>query len=241
MDALDRLRTRLGERRLFASARARRRFLAHVAVAVAVLVAASLIVHRHLSVLTDPARLRAFVRGYGIWAPLVFVCLQALQVVVAPIPGHVMAVVSGYLFGAWWGAVYNLVGLTIGSTLAFWLSRRFGRAYVERIVHEEALARFDALGDDYARPVLLAFFLVPGLPDDVLCFAGGLTRIPLWQLVVLAVVGRAPAFVLATLVGDLLGTDRILGAAVVAAVLAVAAVVGYLNRDRLVRLFGGDP
>ena len=238
---LDRLRTRLGERRVFASARARRRFVVHVVVAVLALVLATAFVGRHVAFLTDAARLRAFIDGYGIWAPLVFVVLQALQVVLAPIPGQILAVVAGYLFGAWWGTLYNMIGITVGSTVAFWLSRRFGRTYVERIIDEKALAQFDAIGDEYARPALFFFFLIPGLPDDVLCFVGGLTRIPLWQLVVLAVVGRAPAFFLANVVGDLLGADRVGMAVVLFAVLTVASVVSYLNRDRLVRLLGGNP
>jgi uncharacterized membrane protein YdjX (TVP38/TMEM64 family) len=234
-------RTRLGELRVFASARSRRRFAIHLVVAAVALVALTVLVRRHLAFLTDGPALRAFVREFGFWAPLVLVVLQAVQVVVAPIPGQLLAVASGYLFGTWWGTLYNVVGITIGSTVAFWLSRRFGRAYVETIVHEEALATFDAVSDDYARPTLLVLFLVPGLPDDVLCFVGGLTEVPLRQLVVLAVVGRTPAFFLANVVGDFLGTDRTAEAIGLAAVVLVLSALGYLNRDRIVRLLRGEP
>ncbi len=144
--------------------------------------------------MTNAAELRVFIRQYGVFSPVVVIALQALQVVFAPIPGQVLAVVAGYLFGAWWGTVYNMVEITIGSSIAFWLSRRFGRAYVESIVHEDALERFDAIDTDTAGLTLFVLFLIPGLPDDMLCFAGGLTGIPLWQLVGIAVVGRAPAF-----------------------------------------------
>lgn len=239
--ALRRLRARLGETRVFASARSRRRFVVHTVVVAVALVAATLVVRRHLAFLTDTAALRSFVRGYGVWSPVVFVCLQALQVVVAPVPGQVLAVVAGYLFGPWWGTLYNVVGVTIGSAVAFWLSRRFGRTYVERIVHEEALRRFDAVDDDRARVTLFLLFLIPGLPDDVICFAGGLTRIPLWQLVVLAAVGRTPAFLLANVVGGLLGAGRPLAAAVLTVVLAVGSAVGYLYRDRLLGRLGDGP
>lgn len=235
----DRLR-RLGDVRVFASAASRRRFLRHVVVAGLLVVAAAVLLRRHLALLTDATALREFIRGFGVWAPLAFVLVQALQVVVAPIPGQVLAVVAGYLFGAWWGTLYNVVGVTLGSTLAFWLSRRFGRAYVESIVHEDALARFDAVDDDRVRVTLLVFFLIPGLPDDVLCFAGGLTRVPLWQLVVIAVVGRTPAFFLVNVVGDFLGTGRVAAAVALAALLAAASVLGYRYRDRVLDSFGGD-
>ena len=238
---LGRVWTRLAEARVFASARSRRRFAVHLLVALVALAVATVLVRRHLAFLTDAAELRAFVRGYGPWAPLVLVVLQTLQVVVAPIPGQILAVVAGYLFGPWWGTLYNMIGITLGSTIAFWLARRYGRGYVETIVHEEALATFDELSDEYARSTLFLFFLVPGLPDDVLCFAGGLTRVPIRQLVVIAIVGRTPAFFLANLVGDLLGTDRIPAAVGLAAVVLVVSVLGYLNRDRLLRRLRREP
>jgi len=234
---LRRLRATVRDTQLFASPRSRRRFLLHLLVAVVLVGALTLVVHRNLQFLTNPRELRAFIRGYGFWSPVVLVVLQALQVVLAPVPGQVLAVVAGYLFGAWWGTLYNMIGVTIGSTVAFWLSRRFGRSYVERIVHEDALSRFDGISDDNVRLGLFVFFLLPGLPDDVLCFVGGLTKLPLWQLVLIAVVGRAPAFFLVNVVGELLGTARFEAAALLALVILALSAVGYANRDRLVALF----
>lgn len=234
---LNRLRARLENTRVFASSRSRRRFIVHLLALGFAFVVATVLVHRHFAFLTDAQAVREFIQGYGILAPVVLIVLQAVQVVVAPIPGQVLAVVAGYLFGIWWGTLYNMIGITIGSAIAFWISRRYGRTYVENIVHEETLAQFDAISDDYGRAALFFFFLVPGLPDDVICFAGGLTDIPLWQLVVLAVIGRTPAFFLVNVVGDLLGTDRFPTAIVLAALLVAISVVGYRNRDRLIQYF----
>jgi uncharacterized membrane protein YdjX (TVP38/TMEM64 family) len=234
---LNRLQIWLQNARIFASSRSRRRFIVHLCMLVLAFVVATVLIRRHAAFLTDTQALRELIRGYGIWAPVVLILLQTVQVVAAPIPGQVLAVVAGYLFGAWWGTLYNMIGITIGSTIAFWISRRYGRAYVENIVHEEALGRFDAVSDDYGRSALFFFFLVPGLPDDVICFAGGLTDIPLWQLIVLAVVGRAPAFFLVNVVGNLLGTDNVPAAVGLAVILVVISVLGYRNRNRLVRLF----
>ncbi|MFC4405975.1 TVP38/TMEM64 family protein [Haloarchaeobius iranensis] len=235
---LERVRTQLAEFQLFESKQSRRRFLLHLLVLVVAFGAAVLIVRRHLSFLRDAEALREFVAGYGVLAPLVLILLQAVQVVAAPIPGQVLAVVAGYVFGTWLGTLYNMIGIMIGSTVAFWLSRRYGRAYVENIVHDEALAQFDSVSEDYAAPALFFFFLVPGLPDDVLCFAGGLTDIPLWKLIVIALVGRAPGFFLANVFGDLLGTDQFGPALALAVGLLVLSVLGYLYRDRVIRLFG---
>jgi len=155
---LNRLQTWLQNARIFASSRSRRRFIVHLFTLVLAFVVATVLIRRHAAFLTDTQALRELIRGYGIWAPVVLILLQTVQVVAAPIPGQVLAIVAGYLFGAWWGTLYNMIGIIIGSTIAFWISRRYGRAYVENIVHEEALGRFDAVSDDYGRSALFFFF-----------------------------------------------------------------------------------
>jgi len=231
---LEQVQSLVGNVRLFRSSRTRRRFLVHAAIALAVLAATVLLVRRYVPILTDASALRTVIRGFGALGPLVLVLLQAVQVVAAPIPGQVLGLVAGYLYGAWWGTLYNLVGITLGSTAAFWFSRRYGRPYVERIVHPDTLDRFDAIDDDRTRAALFVFFLLPGLPDDALCFVGGLTRLPLWQLVVIAAVGRAPAFFLVNVVGEFLGAGRLAASLAVAALVVSVSLVAYrYHRDIL--------
>lgn len=223
--------------RVFVSRRTRRSALAWALGLCVVLGLGYLALGRFAPLLTDPAALRAFVRGFGVWAPLAFVAIQAAQVVVAPIPGQLTGFAAGYVFGAVAGSVYSLVGITIGSTVAFWLSRRLGRPYVERVVTPETLDRFDDLAERNAAAGLFLAFLVPGLPDDAICFVGGLTDLPLWRLVLVAVAGRAPGFVLMAVAGARLASEQVVDAALLVLTLTALAVVGYLSRDRLVAWF----
>ena len=225
--------------RVFASARARNRTLAHLFVGGLLLLGSTLLLRERLSVLTDAATARAYVRGFGAWAPLALIVLQTLQVVFAPVPGQVLAAVAGYLFGPWLGTLYNMIGIGLGSALAFWLSRRFGRAYVERTVHADVLERFDAFVERRGLLALFVLFLVPGLPDDALCFVGGLTTIPLRRLVVVAVVGRAPAFFLANVFGDLLANGDLRAAGALFVAVGVLSLLGYLYRDRIADALDG--
>lgn len=219
--------------RIFASPRARRRVLVHLLVGATLVVVGVVLLRRQLAFLFDAAAVRAFVGGFGTLAPVVLIVLQAVQVVVAPIPGQVLAAVAGYLFGPWWGTLYNMIGIVVGSTAAFWLSRRFGRSYVERMVADDAMETFDELVERHGVVSLFILFLIPGLPDDALCFVGGLTPIPLWKLVLIAAVGRAPAFFLVNVFGHLVATDDPRGAVVLLAVIVGLSVLGYLNRDRI--------
>jgi uncharacterized membrane protein YdjX (TVP38/TMEM64 family) len=219
--------------RVFESRERRRQFvLAALGVALA-FAGLYALVRRYLPFLTSGAELRALVAEAGAFGPLVFIGVQAAQVVVAPIPGQATAFVSGYLFGAVRGTVYSLVGVTIGSFVAFWLSRRYGRPFVERAIRAEVLARFDAFVEEAGTLGLLVVFLVPGLPDDAVCFAAGLTDVRLRKLVAIVIVGRTPAYVLVNLSGASLAEGDFRLSVLLALATLALSVWGILRREWL--------
>ncbi len=68
----------------------------------------------------------------GVDGPLVFIVIQALQVIVSPVPGEITGPVGGALFGTLWGAVYSTIGLTLGTLACFALGRKWGEPLVVR-------------------------------------------------------------------------------------------------------------
>ena len=175
------------------------------------------------------------------FAPAVFVAIQALQVVIAPIPGHAMGLVSGYLFGTLWGTLYSVVGAVVGSYVAFSLSRRFGRPFVESVVDPDTLDRFDDLTHDHGLFALFVVFLVPGLPDDVLCFTAGLTDLRIHHMVAVALIGRFPGFFLANLAGAQFAAARFEEGVAVLAFIALLSLLAYAFRGPLLAQIGGEP
>ena len=150
----------------------------------------------------------AFVGSLGPLGPLAYMGLQILQTVVAPIPGNVVGAIGGLLFG-WWGILWTTIGATIGAALVFWVSRRFGRTLVEKVVKKESLDKFDFIIGKRASFVLLLIFLIPGLPDDIVCYIAGLTDVPIKKLILIFVVGRIPAVVGNNMIGTGLGDGNI--------------------------------
>ena len=217
--------------KLFSSRADRRRGIA-AAVGVAVLaVGLYVLVSRYAGFITDRQALRTWLDGFGIFAPIVFVGIQALQVIVAPIPGQVVALVAGYLFGAFWGTVYSLTGVLIGSAIAFSLSKRYGRSFVENVLHEDVIDRFDDFVDTVGVPGLFAFVIIPGLPDDAICFLSGLTKWSLPTFIGVIAVGRLPAYVLTVYAGGELASGRFLSAMALVALVVAASAVGYYKQD----------
>ncbi|MFC6732041.1 MULTISPECIES: TVP38/TMEM64 family protein [unclassified Haladaptatus] len=225
---------------LFVSAEGRRGFLLRVAALFLFFVALALLSRRMLPLFVNPEFARETIAAYGPLAPLAFIAVQVLQVVFAPIPGQAMGVVSGYLFGAYLGTFYSVVGAGLGSFIAAAAARRFGRPYVERVVHPDTLSRFDGVTDRRGEIGLFLAFLVPGLPDDAICFVAGLTRLSLSRIVVIAVVGRAPSLLLTNLVGAELASRNLAMAAVLGLLVLVLSILGYTNRETLADWVVGD-
>ena len=104
-----------------------------ISVSLWVHVAATPAVRFLIRLYVDPPFLKAELQAWGVWAPLVFVGIQALQVVVAPIPGEITGFLGGFVFGQWVGLAYSMVGLSLGSFLAFAVGRWLGTAFVQRL------------------------------------------------------------------------------------------------------------
>ena len=190
----------------------------------------------------DPEAFRTFFLGFGALAPAAFVAVQATQVVVAPVPGQVLGFVAGYLFGAVWGTALSVLGATIGTYVAVALARRYGRPAVERLIRPETVDHFDAAVDRRGLLALFVVFLIPGLPDDAICFAAGLTRLDVRRVVAVSVVGRLPGYAVVSLAGARLAGGRAADAAVLLGALVAVSVVVYLARGAVGRWLtgGGD-
>ncbi|WP_442909384.1 TVP38/TMEM64 family protein [Halovenus sp. HT40] len=183
--------------------------------------------------LFDPQLLRTWVGQFGIFAPIVFVIIQAAQVVIAPIPGQVIALIAGYLFGPVAGTVYSFTGVLIGSTIAFLLTKRYGRTFAENVLHDDVLTRFDGFVERVGIPGLLLFVLIPGLPDDIICFLSGLTTWSLRTFLVVITIGRLPAYFLTVYAGGQLASGDFASGLTIIAIVVFFSLVGYYNQDAI--------
>ncbi len=153
------------------------------------------------AVFSDRASLITFLAKQGPWAPLAFMALQVGQVVLAPIPGHVLGIVSGAAFGPWRGTLFTALGVALGSAIAMLLARLAGRPLVERLIPRRAIASVDRWAARRGPLFFFLFFMLPFMPDDIACFALGLSSLPILPMLGLVVAARLPGHFISAWIG----------------------------------------
>ncbi len=182
----------------------------------------------------DREVLRRWVEAKGAGGMLAFVGLQALQVVLFVVPGEVVQVAGGYIYGLWGGSVLSLLGITCGAAFNFAVGRLLGRPFVESVFKKErieAIERLTSTGRAAAGFFLL--FVIPGIPKDALCYVAGMSRLSLPLFFAVSMVGRLPGILGSSLMGSA-AYDGAYGTALV--LLAIASVLFFLGlvfRERI--------
>lgn len=145
------------------------------------------------------------VEGLGHWAAVAFVGLYAAATV-AWIPGSLLTLAAGAIFGLVQGTLYTLVGATLGAALAFLVARYLARSTLEARLggHPRLQAIDEALGREGAKVVFLVR-LSPVFPFNALNYALGLTRVGFRDYVLASAVGMVPGTFLYVYVGHTAG------------------------------------
>lgn len=155
-----------------------------------------------IRVLSNVEELREFILQYEFFAPLIFFILQIVQVIISPIPGNVTMIIGGNLFGAFYGLILNTMSIYIGSIIAFYLGRRFGKPLVVRLIGEGIYEKYNKIFEEKYLISLFMIFLFPMFPDDALCLLTGISSVPTRIFLILLIVGRFPSILVSTLMGS---------------------------------------
>jgi uncharacterized membrane protein YdjX (TVP38/TMEM64 family) len=183
---------------------------------------------------SDPAHVRAAVQRAGVWSPALFVLLQVFQVVVFMVPGEILQIAGGWLFGIVPGSLLSILGISLGSMFDFALARVLGKRFVAGLFGERKLERFDRITTTpRAEAAFFLLFVIPGMPKDVLCFVAGLSTLRPLTFLLVSMLGRVPGIVGSAVMGAAAYEGRTILLVTVAAVAAVLFGLGAIFKDRI--------
>lgn len=162
-----------------------------ITIIVTILLVAFIIYSLKIGILDSKEVLIERIKEYGLLGPIFFLLLQAVQVVFPVIPGGASCLAGVLAFGPVWGFIYNYVGLTIGSIIAFFLARKFGLPLLRKLFADTVVDKY--LGYIQTKKFEWIFFLgilIPGAPDDILCYIAGISKMTLQRFIIYVLIGK---------------------------------------------------
>lgn len=191
-----------------------------------------------LRILSSMDNFREYIRSTGSWGPIMFILFQVLQIVIAPIPGEVVQIAGGYIYGVGLGTLYNTIGMVLGSAMAFYFTRFIGRSYIEKLLQKKDYKWMALINDEKKFSVFLfIFFIIPGLPKDFLVYVAALTSISSLRFFIILLVARLPWIIGSVAVGSTIHLEQYGLAIIISVISVVAFIFGYIYKDKLVQIF----
>lgn len=140
------------------------------------------------------------IRDSGHWGVLVSMGLMVLHSFV-PFPSELLTMANGMVYGPLWGTVISWAGAMLGALLAYALARRLGSGFVRRVLGPERSEGIDRWLDYNGPGALLMSRLIPAISFNLINYASGLARVPLWTFIWTTAIGMLPITILVVTMG----------------------------------------
>lgn len=188
------------------------------------------------SVLVDKEAVRVVVSEGGVLAPILFILIQIVQNIVAPIAHYPVLIAGGFIFATVKGFLFNWIGTAIGTILVILFARRFGRPLVQKMVSRKFIRKYDRIVKKMSPFGLFMLYFLPGFPDDEISYLVGLSDMPTRDIIIATILGKTGG---ATL--SFIGDDPVNGTIpmIVANAILLGVFLLYYFHKRIVRFFQG--
>lgn len=144
-----------------------------------------------LGLLEDKEILVSYINSLGVIAYVFFLFLQAFQVVFPVIPGGASCLAGVLAFGPLEGFIYNYLGLSIGSVISYSLSKKYGLKLIYKLFDKNLVDKYlNYIRNNTFKKIFFLGILIPGAPDDLLCYVAGLSSITIKEFIIYIILGK---------------------------------------------------
>lgn len=159
--------------------------------------------------LFDPGWIEGFLKNAGWLAPLVYMFLRVVAIVVTVVPNAPLDIAGGMLFGPFWGTIYSLLGSEAGAIACFLLARNLGREAITRFLHRD-ITFSDRIARRQLAYIVLFARLEPVFSFALVSYGAGLTGISLRAFAISTLIGMTPGTIILNYYGKSFFTGGIL-------------------------------
>lgn len=159
-----------------------------------------------MNFLKDPEALKKHLEGYGIFGGFILVLIMTLQVVFVFLPGEIVEVLAGFIYGPIEGMILCLIGAALGSAIIYLFVKKLGIKFVDKLIGKGKLEEVSFLRNNDKLDVLVfIIFFIPGTPKDIITYFIPLTDMKLSKFLLITSIARIPSVISSTIGGNALG------------------------------------
>lgn len=144
-----------------------------------------------LSSFFHPEKIRGWLAGAGVWAPLIYMGIMAAAVVFSPIPSLPLDIAAGSFFGPVFGTLYSVIGALGGAVASFLIARFLGRELIERFLGGH-VNFCSSCSDRLLTKIVFLSRLLPVVSFDIVSYGAGLTKMSLGKFTLATFFGMIP-------------------------------------------------
>lgn len=141
--------------------------------------------------LLHPEAIADWLKGFGVAAPLVFMSVMAVAIVISPIPSLPLDIAAGLLFGPYLGTLYAATGALGGAVISFLLARLLGRQFIERFLKGH-INFCTHCSNKLLLKIVFVSRLIPVVSFDIISYGAGLTKMSLGAFSLATFFGMLP-------------------------------------------------
>jgi uncharacterized membrane protein YdjX (TVP38/TMEM64 family) len=184
----------------------------------------------------NPEQIQKWLAMQGNLAPLIFIPIMAMAVVISPIPSLPLDIAAGAFFGPFLGTVYSVTGALGGAVVSFLISRFIGREFVERFLGGHINFCIEC-SDELLTKIVFFSRLLPIVSFDVISYGAGLTKMSLKKFSLATALGMIPLTFIYNYFGSVLVIGR--GLTIIAGLIMVILfflIPRWIERNNLFSL-----
>jgi len=190
-----------------------------------------------MRLLKNTDKFRGFLLSYKNMGYVVFVAFQTTHILIPAIPGEVVQIAGGYVYGTILGSILLYIGMMLGTIIVFYTTRIIGYPLVKIFVSKKKMAQFEALTNSKKSDIVLfILFLLPGVPKDTLLYITGLMPIKPIKLILISTTARMPGVIGSAYIGANLLSRNYTAAIVVGIISVIMFIMGIIFRKKFFTL-----
>lgn len=189
-----------------------------------------------MNIFENPQTLRTQLQNLGIIGQLIFVGIMALQVIFVFLPGEIIEIMAGFIYGPLGGMIACMLGSAIGSAFIYLFVKKFGVKFIDRFIGLDKVNEVEFLKNKEKRNILcFLIFFIPGTPKDLLTYFIPLTDMKLTTFLTITTFARIPSIITSTIGGHALGIENYIFSIVVFVITGIISLGGLYFYKKVIQ------